>query len=268
VVRHKACRGELPVPLPEKIEILVLLAEDRDEETRNCALHTLESWPLKELQQVVSDSSTPVAVLEFAAYNLAPGRKELRGALLQNQSLSPPVREWIETIAALFAEAEAGEFSEAPLPILADDESASPEKEPPKKTTVLQKIQQMSAVQRIKAALIGSQEERLILIRDPNKTVSRAVLQSPKLSEREVENFASMKDVSEDILRTIARSRKFAKNYSVVRTLVNNPRTPIDLGLPLLNHINEHDLKSLALNRNVSDVIRTTADKFLKRKKH
>ena len=268
MVRHKACRGELPVPLPEKIEILVLLAEDRDEETRNCALHNLESWPLKELQQVVSDSSTPVAVLEFAAYNLAPGRKELRGALLQNQGLSPPLREWIETITSLFAEAEASESTEAPLSVAADDESASREKEPQKKTSVLQKIQQMSAVQRIKAALIGSQDERLILIRDPNKTVSRAVLQSPKLSEREVENFASMKDVSEDILRTIARSRKFAKNYSVVRALVNNPRTPIDLGLPLLNHINDHDLKWLALNRNVSDVIRTTADKFLKRKKH
>jgi hypothetical protein len=77
-----------------------------------------------------------------------------------------------------------------------------------------------------------------------------------------------MKDVSEDILRTILRTRKFAKNYSVLRALINNPRTPIDVGLPLLNHINDHDLKSLALNRNVSDVIRTTADKFLKRKKH
>jgi hypothetical protein len=182
--------------------------------------------------------------------------------------LSPPLREWIETIAALFAEAEADEFSEGPLPILADDENSSREEEPQKRTTVLQRIQHMSAVQRIKAALIGSPEERLILVRDPNKTVARAVLQSPKLSEREVENFASMKDVSEDILRTIARSRKFAKNYAVVRALVNNPRTPIDVGLPLLNHINDHDLKSLALNRNVSDVIRTTADKFLKRKKH
>ena len=77
MVRHKACRGELPVSLPEKIEILVLLAVDRDEESRNSAFHTLESWPPEELQQVLSNPSTPVAVLEFVAYNLAPGRKEL-----------------------------------------------------------------------------------------------------------------------------------------------------------------------------------------------
>jgi len=252
--------------LPEKIEILVLLAEDRDEESRNCALRTLESWPPKELQQVLSASSTPAAVLEFAAYNLAPSHKELRDCLLQNPSLSPPLREWIETIASLFAEAEASDSSEAALS--AKGENPSGEEELQKRLTPLQKIQRMSALQKIKAALIGSPDERLILVRDPNKTVARAVLQSPKLSEREVENFASMKDVSEDILRTIARNRKFAKTYTVVRALVNNPRTPIDLGLPLLNHINEHDLKLLALNRNVSDVIRTTSEKFLKRKKH
>jgi hypothetical protein len=124
----------------------------------------------------------------------------------------------------------------------------------------------MSATQKIKAALIGSQEERMTLVRDPNKLVARAVLQSPKLSDHEIETFASMKDVSEEVLRRIVLSRKFMKNYAVVRALVNNPRTPIDVGLPLLHHLNDPDLKRLALNRNVADVIRTTADKFIKRK--
>ena len=106
----------------------------------------------------------------------------------------------------------------------------------------------------------------MILVRDPNRLVVRAVLQSPKLSDHEAENFASMKDVSEEILRLIVRSRKFMKSYAVVRALVNNPRTPIDVGLPLLHHINDRDLKWLALNRNVSDVIRSMAEKFIKRK--
>jgi hypothetical protein len=56
------------------------------------------------------------------------------------------------------------------------------------------------------------------------------------------------------------------KNYAVVLALVNNPRTPIDAGLPLLHHINDRDLKWLAVNRNVSDVIRTTAERFIKQK--
>jgi hypothetical protein len=268
VVRHKACRGELPVSLPEKIEILVLLAVDRDEESRNSAFHTLESWPPEELQQVLSNPSTPVAVLEFVAYNLAPGRKELGDALLRNPSLPGQLREWIENTAALFAEAECSESSEAPVPLQSADEdgNSSCEEGPQKKATALQRIRCMSAVQKVKAALTGSQEERMILVRDPNKLVVRAVLQSPKLSDHEAENFASMKDVSEEVLRRIALSRKFMKSYAVVRTLLNNPRTPIDVGLPLLHHINDRDLKWLALNRNVSDVIRTTANKFIKRK--
>jgi hypothetical protein len=268
VVRHKACRGELPVSLPEKIEILVLLAVDRDEESRNSAFHTLESWPPEELQRVLSDPSTPVAVLEFVAYNLAPGRKELGDALLRNPSLPGQLREWIENTAALIAEAESSESSEAPVPLQSADEDrdSSREEGPQRKPTVLQRIHRMSAVQKVKAALTGSQEERMILVRDSNKLVARAVMQSPKLSDHEVESFASMKDVSEEILRRIVLSRKFTKNYAVVRALVNNPRTPIDVGLPLLHHINERDLKGLVLNRNVSDVIRNTADKFIKRK--
>ena len=268
MVRRKACRGELPVSLQEKIEILVLLAGDRDEESRNSAFHTLESWPPEELQQVLSNPSTPVAVLEFVAYNLAPGRKELGDALLRNPSLPGQLREWIENTAALFAEAESSESSEAPVPLQSADQdgNSTHEEGPQKRETVLQRISRMSAVQKVKAALTGSQEERMILIRDPNKLVARAVLQSPKLSDHEAENFASMKDVSEEILRLIVRSRKFMKSYAVVRALVNNPRTPIDVGLPLLHHINDRDLKWLALNRNVSDVIRSMAEKFIKRK--
>jgi hypothetical protein len=106
----------------------------------------------------------------------------------------------------------------------------------------------------------------MILVRDSNKLVARAVMQSPKLSDHEVENFASMKDVCEEALRLIAANRKFMKMYVVVRALVNNPRTPIDVGLPLLKRINDQDLKWLVFNRDVSDVIRRAARRIIQRK--
>jgi hypothetical protein len=252
----------------EKIEILVLLAVDRDEESRNSAFHTLESWPPEELQRELSNPSTPVAVLEFVAYNLVPGRKELGDALLRNPSLPGQLREWIEDTAALFAEAESSQTSEVPAPIPSADEdgNSSHEERPQKRTTVLQRIRGMSAVQKVKAALTGSQEERMILVHDPNKVVARAVLQSPKLSGHEVENLASMKDVSEEVLRRIVLSRKFMRSYAVVRALVNNPRTPIDVGLPLLRLVNDADLKWLVINRNVADVVRNAAQRRIKQK--
>ncbi len=202
------------------------------------------------------------------AYNLVPGRKELGDALLRNPSLPSQLREWIEETAAISAEAESSESSEALAPLEAADEDgdSSREEEPQKRTTVLQRIHGMSAVQRVKAALVGSQEERLILVRDSNKLVARAVMQSPKLSDHEVENFASMKDVSEEVLRRIALSRKFMRSYAVVRALLNNPRTPIDVGLPLIRRINDRDLKWLVISRNISDVVRHAAQRRINQK--
>jgi hypothetical protein len=92
------------------------------------------------------------------------------------------------------------------------------------------------------------------------------VLQSPKISDMEIENIASMKNVTEEVLRLIAMNRKFAKSYNVVRALINNPRLPIDVGLPLINRLNERDLKGLGLNKNVAEVIRGMAAKIIKMK--
>jgi hypothetical protein len=109
-------------------------------------------------------------------------------------------------------------------------------------------------------------EERLLLIRDSNKLVARAVLGSPKLTDMEIENFASMKNVTEEVLRLIAMNRKFMKAYAVARQLINNPRTPIDVGLPLLNRLNERDLKGVMLNKNIAETLRSMALKMIKQK--
>ena len=270
MVRRKACRGELPVSLPEKIEILVLLASGGEGEDQNTALQALQSWPPAELQQVLRDPATPVAVLEFVATNLAPHREELGEALLQNPNLTDHVRGWLAAAFSLIAEARSSEASEPPTstPAPSEDpaEDSTPEPQKPKATTAIQKTQRMSVVQKVKAALTGTKEERMLLIRDSNKLVSRAVMQSPKLTEDEVEKYAAMKDVCEDALRVITLNRRFMKLYVVVKALVNNPRTPIDVGLHLVARVNEFDLRRLAQNRNVADVIRHTAEKIVRQK--
>ena len=132
--------------------------------------------------------------------------------------------------------------------------------------TLIQKIGNMTVVEKIKAALTGNLETRSILIRDSNKIISRAVLQSPKISDTEAESYAAAKNVSEEVLRLIAMNRRFMKTYVVMRALVNNPRAPIDVTMPLLNRLNERDLKGISINRNVPEVIRTMAIKSIKQK--
>jgi hypothetical protein len=132
--------------------------------------------------------------------------------------------------------------------------------------SALLRIARLSVGERVQLAMKGNREERFILIRDGVRVVSSAVLESPKLAENEVELFASMKNVPDSVLRSIATKRKFIKMYGVIKALTNNPRTPIDVGLPLLNHLFINDLRALSLNKNVSDTIRKLAVKMYKQK--
>jgi hypothetical protein len=56
------------------------------------------------------------------------------------------------------------------------------------------------------------------------------------------------------------------KNYIVVRNLVSNPRTPLDLGLGLMKHLQPQDLKNISSNKEVSETVRKLALKMYKQK--
>ncbi len=138
--------------------------------------------------------------------------------------------------------------------------------EPGKRENALQKISRLNVQGRIQLALKGNKEERSLLIRDGTKIVAFAVLEAPKLSDGEVEKFASQKNVLEAVLRQIPLKRKFMKNYKIVRNLVANPRTPLDLGLTLMKNILPPDLKAIGSNKDVSETIRNLAMKMYKQK--
>jgi hypothetical protein len=135
-----------------------------------------------------------------------------------------------------------------------------------RRDSALQKIAKLNITGRIALAMRGNKEERSILIRDSTKLVSLAVLDSPKVSDGEVEKFALQKNVLEAVLRAIPMRRKYAKNYSIMRNLVFNPRTPLDLGLGLMKNLLIHDLKNLSGNKEVSDTVRKLALRMFKQK--
>jgi len=169
-----------------------------------------------------------------------------------------------------------GEPDELEVPPASEPDSApaaattSPQSRPTppvrEKISTLQKVARMNVAQRVKTAFIGNKEERAILIRDTAKIVQNAVLASPKLSDPEVEMFAAAKHVEENVLREIARNRRFLKNYAVVRNLVCNPRCPLEISLTLIKNLLVYDLKSLRHSKNVPDTVRKVAEKLYKEK--
>ena len=136
----------------------------------------------------------------------------------------------------------------------------------PERLPVFQQIALMSIKDRVMLAIKGTREARLILIRDPNRIVAGAVLRNPRLTDTEVENIASIKTVPEDVLRQIGQNRAWTRSYTVIHNLVRNPRTPIAQSLGFLNRVQTRDLRALSTNKNIPDVIRTTAARlYIKR---
>jgi len=143
-----------------------------------------------------------------------------------------------------------------------EDETESFDETSVKYLNIFQQIQKMSVSEKIQLALKGNKEARNILIKDANKKVALTVLESPKMTEQEIEMIAQSKNVSEDVLREIASKRDWLKNYSVVKSLVNNSKTPVGISLSHLNHLKEKDLNDLAKNKNISETIRTSANRL------
>lgn len=132
--------------------------------------------------------------------------------------------------------------------------------------SALQKISKLDIKGRIQLAMKGTKEERSLLIRDGTKLVAIAVLESPKITDSEVEKFATQKNVLEAVLRAISMKRRFIKQYAVMRNLVFNPRTPIDVSLGLIKNLLTADLRNLTGNKEVSETVRKLATRMFRQK--
>jgi hypothetical protein len=287
------CSGGAHLAPADRAEILAVLAGDADEMVSERAQQAILSQPTEAFVEALKREKAIPALFAYAGKHLAdkPGVSD---AMVQNQNcaaeyLVPVARhlsalgitalmeelERVSESAALAAALEHSSFITADqkrqlheLMGSAIDEAAlaeaAAEAEPDvaKRQTLLMRLAKMNVSERVQFAIKGGSEARRTLIRDSNKVVQRAVLQSPRLTDQEVEAFATMTSLTDEILRLIASNRKFRKNYAVVRNLLNNPKTPLDVSLHMLPMCNGMDLKKLTTNKNVPETLRTTATKL------
>jgi hypothetical protein len=228
-VRLDAAQGQVAPRGIEHLALLMHLVDDDDADVRAAAGETLAALPAPAVCAALGRSDATAEMVRFFA-----GR-----GLTPASGGSGDEVDWADAESAE-AEGSGG-----------DDEQLS----------VTQQIQQMTIVQRVRAAMKGSREMRAILIRDPNKLVASAVLSSPKLTMGEVEAFAKMANVTEDVLRAIGANRAWVKNYGVAHGLARNPKTPVAMSLTLLHRLVERDVKALAADRNVPEPVRLAARK-------
>jgi len=289
------CAGGAHLAPADRAELLAVLAGDADEMVSERAQDAILSQPIESFVEAIRREHVLPALLSYASKHLAdkPG---VCDAMVQNKNcpaeyLVPVVRhlsaigiqslmEELDRVSESAALASALEHSTlltvdqknqlheihgpgAPMDEAALAEAAAAaEPDAARRQTLLQRLAKMTVAQRVQFAIKGGADARRTLIRDSNKVVQRAVLQSPRLTDQEVEAFASMSSLTDEILRLIANNRNFRKNYTVVRNLINNPKTPIDVSLHMLPILNAIDLKRLTTNKNIPETLRTTANKL------
>jgi hypothetical protein len=226
-VRLQAAQGALATRAHEQLALLVLLTGDPDPEIVAAAETTLDMIPAASLSSFLARTDVSGEMRDFfAKRGVTPGD-------VPSQEADKPI-----------VNTQAG-------PEIADDEDDE--------KSAMQRLAEMNVPQKMARATKGTREERAILIRDPNKLIAVAVLSSPKLTDSEVESIAKMSSVSDEILRIISHNRNWMKSYLVVSALARNPKTPLAVSMNLLSRLSEKDLRTLSTNRNVPEVLRTTA---------
>ena len=141
-----------------------------------------------------------------------------------------------------------------------------PEKDDHKAKSRYQEIKDLPVPDKVKLAMGGDKEARSILIKDSNRQVQEAVLDSPRITEPEIVAIANSRNVGDEILRKIATNREWMKNYQVRLGLANNPKTPLTLGLRIIGTLMISDLKRLSKSKGVSSVLTAAANRALIKK--
>jgi len=136
-----------------------------------------------------------------------------------------------------------------------------------KALTTLQKINQLSLQERIKLAFTGNKSERMLLARDRNKFIALALIESPRISEEEVLILTKNRSAPKEVIVKICENKNWIRNYTIMLSLLKNPKIPIIKAPGFIKKLNQRDLFNLTLDKNIHPVVRNLARYFYGKRK-
>ncbi len=146
-------------------------------------------------------------------------------------------------------------------------DNAAPPMEDGRRLNLSQRILKMNVTERIKLATLGNKEARTMLMRDPNRLVTLAVVNSPRITDPEVLTLAHSRTCPEDVLRVIYMAREWTRQYPIKLALVKNPKVPLATAMRFLSTLREAEVKDLAFNKNIPTAVRMQAKKIVDKRK-
>lgn len=139
----------------------------------------------------------------------------------------------------------------------------TPEAYETKRETLTMKLRKLTIGEKVVLSTKGNKEVRGILLKDSSKLVVLGVINSPKITDSEIEMAARSRNIMEEALRAISKKKEWMKNYNILLALITNPKTPPGISLHYAGFLKTKDLALLAKNKNIPHALTAGVNKFL-----
>jgi hypothetical protein len=129
--------------------------------------------------------------------------------------------------------------------------------------TLLAQIRAMGSSEKLRLALHGDRAARLLLLKDPNKTIHLHILQNKRISLEEVQHIAGNRQANPEALARIGDTREWVQHPAVALALVSNPKTPSRTAQRLLRSLPQSEIRRIAKSPNVPQSIAIAARRLV-----
>lgn len=244
----------VPDPLPEPFSELTVRVVAPDGQQVELEARVVQIAPQAGVALALSDAGRAQAalapMLEAAALAVASG---------QNAGAQQVIVAWAQEDAAAVprgdgeAEAAPGAGSQARGGAAGEEDAA----------TLHERVRGLSTAEKMRTARHGDRAERLILMKDPNKTIQLHLIQNKRITIDEVRYLAAYRQANPEVLSRIAESREWMQHPGIVTALVNNPKTPSRIAVRLLRNLPQSELRRIAKSPNSPRAVAMAARKIL-----
>ena len=208
-----------------------------------------------------------LSIEDLPAYRAA--RRRIHGGAAEDEELARQVtlKLELEQAAAEAALEQMGLVAVGAEPEDAPEPTEDEQEAEFKKLSITQQIMRMGVAKKIEwANKKGNREVRTLLLRDPNKLVQLAVIQSPRITDGEIAKVAQSRTSPNEVLQYVYNNRMLMKNYSIKMNIISNPKVPVGVSMRFLSGLRMAEVKALAKNKNVPQGLASAAKKLLEKK--
>ncbi len=238
-----------------KLTVLFRMLMSQDPDEQRVGVKAIREISPDDLAEVLSDPELSSEVLDYFVRH-AGNRTDWIEALEKNPSLTEELRGVLETS---LLDSKAGKG--------VTKETAAKEEPGLEHLSLEQRLQSLRVGEKIKMALKGDKETRTILLKDTNREVYMSVLENPGIKDSELELLAKNTGTNSEILRVVGRNREWTSNRNIVRSLIFNSKTPVDVSIRFLHRLSLKELELIDKGRSLPSALRANAKRLVSQKR-